>query len=122
MCSSDLDKEHSGNVALHLDYSINENPYLIQLLNSDFALVDQQRILKGQNIKEVHFDYLMPGKYYFRVVNDNDNDQKLSMGVINKKQPESIWMTDLFSVRANWDLDISLKLDKEYDRPLNEPN
>ena len=117
-----VDKEHSGNVALHLDYSINENPYLIQLLNSDFALVDQQRILKGQNIKEVHFDYLMPGKYYFRVVNDNDNDQKLSMGVINKKQPESIWMTDLFSVRANWDLDISLKLDKEYDRPLNEPN
>lgn len=30
------DREHSGNIIAHLDYKINSNPYLIQLLNSDY--------------------------------------------------------------------------------------
>jgi hypothetical protein len=116
------DREHSGNIIAHLEYQINNNPYLIQLLNSEHVVVSQQRLLKGQSIKEFHFDYVNPGKYFIRVVDDGDNNQQLSQGILNKKQPEKVWKTDLFTVRANWDLDIQLKLIKENDRQLNEPN
>ncbi len=116
------DREHSGNIIAHLEYKINNNPYLIQLLNSDHAVVSQQRLLKGESIKEFHFDYVNPGKYFIRVVDDEDNNQQFSQGILNKKQPEKVWITDLFTVRANWDLDIQLKLIKENDRQLIESN
>lgn len=116
------DREHSGNIIAHLDYKINSNPYLIQLLNSDYHVVSQQRLLKGQTINEFHFDYVTPGKYFIRVVDDEDNNHQFSQGILNKKQPEKVWITDLFTVRANWDLDVQLKLIKENDRQLKEPN
>jgi hypothetical protein len=106
------DREHSGNVVAQLEYQINNNPYLVQLLNSDYNVVAQQRIFKGQNAKEFHFDYVTPGKYFVRVVDDEDNNQQLSQGLLNKKQPEKVWLTDLFTVRSNWDLQIQLKLIK----------
>jgi hypothetical protein len=59
-----------------------------------------------------------PGKYFIRVVDDEDNNQQLSQGILNKKQPEVVWITEQFTVRANWDLDVQLKLIKEYDRQL----
>jgi hypothetical protein len=117
-----LDREHSGNIIAHLEYKVNSNPYLIQLLNNDYNVVIQQRLLKGQKINEFHFDYVTPGKYFIRVVDDEDNNQELSQGILNKKQPEKVWITDSFTVRANWDLDVQLKLIKENDRQLNEPN
>ncbi len=117
-----LDREHSGNIIAHLEYKVNSNPYLIQLLNNDYNVVSQQRLLKGQTINEFHFDYVNPGKYFIRVVDDEDNNQELSQGILNKKQPEKVWITDSFTVRANWDLDVQLKLIKENDRQLNEPN
>ncbi len=116
------DREHSGNVIAKLEYEIKNNPYLVQLLNSDYNVVAQQRILKAQNSKEFHFDFVTPGKYFIRVVDDEDNNQQLSQGILNKKQPEKVWLTDLFTVRSNWDLDVQLKLIKENDRQLNEPN
>jgi hypothetical protein len=116
------DREHSGNIIAHLEYTSNNNPYLIQLLNSEFNVVSQQRILKGVNTKEILFDFATPGKYYIRVVDDADNNQELSQGILNKKQPEVVWITEQFTVRANWDLDVQLKLIKEYDRQLYEPN
>lgn len=116
------DREHSGNIIAHLDYKLNSNPYLIQLLNNEYNVVSQQLLLKGQTINEFHFDYVNPGKYFIRVVDDEDNNQQFSQGILNKKQPEKVWITDLFTVRANWDLDVQLKLIKENDRQLNEPN
>ncbi|MFM7016375.1 MAG: Ig-like domain-containing protein [Bacteroidota bacterium] len=116
------DREHSGNIIAHLEYQINNNPYLVQLLNNEYKVVCQQRLLKGQSIKDFHFDYVNPGKYFIRVVDDEDNNQQLSQGKLTKKQPEKVWITDLFTVRANWDLDIQLKLIKENDRQLIEPN
>ena len=116
------DREHSGNIITHLEYTSNDNPYLIQLLNSEFNVVSQQRILKAVNTKEILFDFATPGKYYIRVVDDADNNQQLSQGILNKKQPEVVWITEQFTVRANWDLDVQLKLIKEYDRQLIEPN
>jgi len=106
------DREHSGNVIAQLEYELNTNPYLIQLLNNDYNVVAQQRIFKGQNTKEFHFDYVTPGKYFIRVIDDEDNNQQLSQGILNKKQPEKVWLTDLFTVRSNWDLQIQLKLIK----------
>jgi hypothetical protein len=91
-------------------------------LNSEFNVVSQQRILKAVNTKEILFDFATPGKYYIRVVDDADNNQQLSQGILNKKQPEVVWITEQFTVRANWDLDVQLKLIKEYDRQLYEPN
>lgn len=109
------DREHSGNVIAQLEYEINTNPYLVQLLNNDYNVVAQQRIFKGENAKAFHFDYVIPGKYFVRVVDDEDNNQQLSQGILNKKQPEKVWLTDLFTVRSNWDLEIQLKLIKEND-------
>jgi len=116
------DREHSGNIIAHLEYTTSQNPFLIQLLNSEYNVVSQQRILKGVNTKEVQFEFTTPGKYFIRVVDDADNNQQLSQGILNKRQPEVVWLTELFTVRANWDLDVQLKLIKENDRQLNEPN
>lgn len=92
---SDIDSLHTGD--------------LIQLLDEGNMLIRQH--IKQAHDEEVRFDRLRPNGYRLRVVRDNNQNGRFDGGsYVLKQQPETIWIApDLLRLRANWDLDFSLK-------------
>ena len=54
---------------------------------------------------------MFPGQYRVRLIHDkNQNGQWDSANYENKNQPETIWYFDLPDLRADWDIDVTIKL------------
>ena len=89
-----LDLELAGNA---------KYPIIVQLVDESYRLVREARLeTKGP----VNFDYLLPAKYYLRIIEDDNNNGKWDSGnFLNKSQPEKvIYYPELIEVRANWSL------------------
>ena len=58
------------------------------------------------NNSKINFDNIDPGKYYIRIIYDQDKNEKFSTGnYLEKIDPEKvIYYPDQIDVRAGWDL------------------
>lgn len=104
---------NSGNAELYGNLLISELDSLqmgdlVQLLDEGGLLIRQHKWL---NEAEIAFNRLRPNSYRLRVVRDsNQNDRFDGGSYVLKQQPEKIWIApDLLRLRANWDLEFSLK-------------
>lgn len=86
--------------------------YIVELLNEQRMPLRSDRITKNANI--VYRNYYT-GKYYVRVVYDDNKNGKWDSGSIKKNiQPENIWINDkVISLKPNWDAEEPIAIPRE---------
>ena len=99
------------------------NVYLDVVRNSEFKFIlhmidsngDIIREFKNVNLDTTYnFDYVRPGKYTFRLIEDVNNNDKWDTGnYLKKVKPESVYyFSKELEVRANWDLNETFNLNQ----------
>jgi len=94
--------EDYGNIFLDVILS-NNSKYILQLINSDMDVIREFENIESNSTYS--FDYIVPGKYTFRLIEDLNNNGVWDTGdYLKKRQPEPVfyYLNDL-EVRANWD-------------------
>jgi hypothetical protein len=83
---------------------------IVQLVDSKFNVVDETPLVPS---KAVHFDYIIPGAYYVRVVFDENQNKIWDTGnFLMRVQPEKVlYYPSQLEIRANWSLNESFSLD-----------
>jgi hypothetical protein len=86
----------------------------LNLTNAKYPLIIQLVLSTGEmkyekyesNNSKINFDNIDPGKYYIRIIYDQDKNEKFSTGnYLEKIDPEKvIYYPDQIDVRAGWDL------------------
>ncbi|MBT4325202.1 MAG: Ig-like domain-containing protein [Cryomorphaceae bacterium] len=103
--------EDYGNV--YLDVIRNSNSkFILQMIDSNGEVI---RIFKNVNQDATYnFDYVRPGKYIFRLIEDANNNDKWDTGNYLKKiKPERVYyFSNELEVRANWDLNETFNLNQ----------
>ena len=76
---------------------------IVQLVNSDDK-IKYEKITDFEN--ELSFENIEPGKYYIRIIYDENNNEKFDTGsFLNRLVPEKVtYYPDLIDIRAGWDL------------------
>ena len=101
--------EDYGNI--YLDVIRNsQSKFILHLLNSNGDI-----IRKYNNVNEnstFNFDYIRPGKYTFRLIEDLNNNNLWDTGnYLNRVKPEPVYyFPSELEVRANWDLNETFDL------------
>ena len=103
--------EDYGNV--YLDVIRNSNSkFILQMIDSNGDVI---RVFKNVNQDATYnFDYIRPGKYIFRLIEDTNNNDKWDTGNYLKKiKPERVYyFSNELEVRANWDLNETFNLNQ----------
>ena len=103
--------EDYGNV--YLDVIRNSNSkFILQMIDSNGEVI---RVFKNVNQDATYnFDYVRPGKYIFRLIEDSNNNDKWDTGNYLKKiKPERVYyFSNELEVRANWDLNETFNLNQ----------
>ncbi len=101
--------EDYGNVFLDV-ISNNDSKYILHLLDSNSNII---REFNNVNSNSTYiFDYIRPGKYTFRLIEDlNSNDIWDTGNYLKQVQPEPVYyFPNELDVRANWDLNETFNL------------
>ena len=103
--------EDYGNV--YLDVIRNsESKFILHMINNNGDVI---REFKNVNQDTTYnFDYVRPGKYTFRLIEDaNNNDIWDTGNYLKKIKPESVYyFSNELEVRANWDLNETFNLNQ----------
>lgn len=80
-----------------------EGPAIVQLLSNSSK---EETIKQAQLQPEITFDYLKPGKYRVKLIEDRNNNGKWDTGYLNDKlQPEPVYYyNQIINIKSNWDL------------------
>ena len=94
--------EDYGNIFLDVILS-NNSEYILQLIDSDMDVIREFENIESNSTYS--FDYIVPGKYTFRLIEDLNNNGVWDTGnYLKKRQPEPVfYYTNELEVRANWD-------------------
>lgn len=87
------------------DYTGTKKNLLIQLISSDDKLVFQSFYFEKN--KSYFFDYLVPGSYRIKIIDDRNRNGKWDNGdYLLNRQPEAVYYhPETFNLRAYWDLE-----------------
>jgi hypothetical protein len=101
-----------GNIFLQI-LREDKSPFILELVDLNSKSV--RRYDKINDLDYYEFKYLLPGKYLFRYIRDNNGNKKWDTGNYLKKiQPEMVYYsTDTIDLRANWDINQQLKIPSE---------
>ncbi len=85
-------------------------PYIVQLVDTRFKIVSEKYLSSSE---AVFFDFINPGKYYIRLIYDENKNKIWDTGSYLKGlQPEKvIYYPSALEVRANWSLNEIFILD-----------
>ncbi|PWG82634.1 Ig-like domain-containing protein [Pararcticibacter amylolyticus] len=98
-----------GNLTLSVTVPDTSKQYILQLMNERDELVKMNILTKNET---VHYTTYSLGKYHFRVIYDENRNNKWDTGDVSKKiQPEKVWNSNTeITLRANWDLEEKLSI------------
>ncbi len=101
--------EDYGNIFLDI-LGGNNSKYILQLLNANNEIIREYK--NAYSNSSYTFNYVIPGKYTFRLIEDlNSNDVWDTGNYIKRKQPEPVYyFPGEIDVRANWDLNETFNL------------
>lgn len=90
-----------GNLQLKIDNKP-AHPFWLQLLSSDGKVVSSTYGSESTH----NFRFLSPGKYYFKLLVDTNNNQRWDTGdILQRKAPEPVYIyPENINVKAYWDL------------------
>ena len=90
--------------------NIESYPVIVQLTDTKGEVIAEQYSESSNNFT---FRYLNPGEFLIRVIFDKNSNRKWDTGnYLKKRQPEEIkYFQDTLELRANWDINESIRLD-----------
>ncbi|HVV54329.1 MAG TPA: Ig-like domain-containing protein [Mucilaginibacter sp.] len=108
--------DNYGQLTIKLTIPDTSKAYVIELLNEQKKLVKSDPISKSATL--VYRNYPV-GKYWVRVVYDDNKNGKWDTGSIKEKRyPENIWLYNKeLSLRSNWDAEEDISIPKEISSP-----
>jgi uncharacterized protein (DUF2141 family) len=97
-------EESLGNIVITAKQS--DQNYIYELISNDKVIA---RIITKE--EKINFKNLNPGDYKLRIIQDDNNNNYWDSGdYLNKKQAEMVnYFPGNIKVRANWDLELSVK-------------
>ena len=103
--------EDYGNVYLDVIRN-NESEFILHLINNNGDIIREFNNV-SQN-STYNFEYIRPGKYTFRLIEDSNNNNIWDTGnYLQKVNPEPVYyFSNEIEVRANWDLNETFDLNK----------
>lgn len=108
-----LDKpDNYGPLTLKMTVPDTSKGYVIELLDEQKNVVHRDAILKSGNV--VYKNYPI-GKYYVRVIYDDNKNGKWDSGNVKKRiQPENIWVYQKqITLRSNWEAEEPIDIPKQ---------
>ena len=104
--------EDYGNIFIQLVYE-DSSEFILELLKDNKVIRSFNKPMKDSNYS---FKLLNPGKYFLRLIKDNNNNDKWDTGNYLKKiQPEEvIYYPFELELRANWDLNETFNATQKY--------
>lgn len=94
---------------IKIDSLIPDQQYIYQIVNGD-KILEERIFIPGSTNTELYFNTLYPGKYRSRLIEDSNKNKVWDPGLLkNRIQAERVWNWDLIELRADWDLEQSLK-------------
>ena len=101
--------EDYGNVFLDV-ITNNDSKYILHLIDSSSNIIREFNNVNSNS--KIIFDYIRPGKYTFRLIEDlNSNDIWDTGNYLKQVQPEPVYyFPNELDVRANWDLNETFNL------------
>ena len=101
--------EDYGNVFLDV-ITNNDSKYILHLIDSSSNIIREFNNVNSNST--IIFDYIRPGKYTFRLIEDiNSNDIWDTGNYLKQVQPEPVYyFPSELDVRANWDLNETFNL------------
>ena len=101
--------EDYGNVFLDV-ITNNDSKYILHLIDSSSNIIREFNNVNSNST--IIFDYIRPGKYTFRLIEDiNSNDVWDTGNYLKQVQPEPVYyFQSELDVRANWDLNETFNL------------
>ena len=98
-----------GTIILNFQ-NIESFPVIVQLTDTKGEVLAEQY---SENSTSFTFRFLNPGNFLVRVIQDRNENKKWDTGnFLKKRQPEQIrYFSDTLEVRANWDINESIRLD-----------
>ncbi len=98
-----------GTLALTLT-NAKDFPFIVQLVNERIKVVSEKYLSSND---EAFFEFISPGKYYIRLIYDENENKVWDTGnYLKGVQPEKvIYYPSLLEVRANWSLNETFILD-----------
>ena len=103
--------EDYGNVYLDVIRN-NESEFILHMINNNGDIIREFNNV-SQN-STYNFEYIRPGKYTFRLIEDSNNNNIWDTGnYLRKVKPEPVYyFSDEIEVRANWDLNETFDLNQ----------
>lgn len=86
-------------------------PLIVELVDEKYTIIASNYLSEDGKI---FFDEIKPGKYYLRIIYDDNNNGRWDTGsYLNNQQPEKvIYYPSVLDVRANWSLNETFRLKK----------
>jgi len=99
-----------GNLKLRLK-NVKRFPLVVEILANENTVVDH---FYSEKETEINFEGIKPSLYTVRIYYDDNKNKSWDTGnYLQKKQPEElIYFSEKIDVRANWDVDQVLELNK----------
>lgn len=99
-------------LTLNINIGESKDPYLIELW--DDAEKDVYQTYYIQFSQQVTTEYMIPGKYKVKIIEDLNRNKKWDTGsVLKQTTPEKVaYFPDIISLKANWDLEQTIDIRK----------
>lgn len=96
-----------GNLIVSMNMENRPGQYIVQLLNDKESIVFEEHVITGS--EKVHFNYMPPGKYKLKAINDRNMNRRWDTGNyrLNIQPEEVIYFAKPVDIRANWDVEES---------------
>jgi uncharacterized protein (DUF2141 family) len=105
-----LDKVTLSRMNLSLDNLQTGKHYILQLLNGESIQFESQ-VTATSSMQKMFFKNLIPGKYRMRLIDDRNHNGQWDPAILGERKPaETVWYFELPELRADWDVDVTLKL------------
>jgi hypothetical protein len=94
-----------GNLIVSMNMEKRPGQYIVQLMNEKESMIYEEHIITGSG--KINFDFMPPGKYKIKAINDRNNNRRWDTGNYGLKiQPEEvIYFQKIVEIRANWDVE-----------------
>lgn len=111
-----------GNLNLSLVGFDSTAQYIMELLGRSDVLASRW-IVSGSESYQRLINTLSPAKYTIRIITDTNRNGKWDTGEYDtQRQPEPIYRRPLEDVRANWDVEATVRLGEKLPEPENATN
>lgn len=89
--------------------NVDRFPLIVELVDENYKMIASDYLIED---RKVFFDEIKPGKYFLRIIYDDNKNGRWDTGsYLNKIQPEKvIYYPSLLDVRANWSLNETFQL------------